>query len=119
MKPYDEIKNEMKKKVNAVFIAKDEDAMPRAFCYICRQYMVYSEKRSCFICTNCGDEATPNKEGGDRVVNDFKSEPMIGVAKKGKHSRSDFPEGSYIKEDREISSTDGEETQLIEDNRDT
>jgi molybdenum cofactor biosynthesis enzyme MoaA len=114
---YDRIKEERKSKVNAVFIPSDDKPEKRSFCSICGRYRVWINK-GYYECLNCGSEAEPKKEEG-KLQDEFDSQPMIASVKgKRKHNRSDFPEGSYIKEDVEISSTDGEEKELIVDGKD-
>lgn len=111
-------KHGFNKKVNSIWIDPENDKPEfKPFCQICSRYAVYI-KNNGYECPNCGQEFKDETTESGTLGNKYKSEPMIAQPRsKKKHDRSDFPEGAFVKEDKQIN-PDGEEKDLILDGKD-
>ena len=83
-------------KVNPVFINPDGESNQKSMCGVCKQHRIFIADK--LKCPSCGGEQEPNREQGQFLKNEYKSEPMI-VSKKSasmeKKRDADLPAGSY------------------------
>jgi len=90
------------KRVNMIFIPKDETPEFKPFCEICKRYMIYIRNQG-YECPVCGNEYKAKKEDTDKLQSIRDSNPRICSKKGIKKKRSaDFPPNATIIEDKDV-----------------